>query len=124
MPKTTTTSGNMTITVDTTGLDRWLDQLGTRREDYLDAFAAKVEARAKTVAPVDTGNLKNSIHFWKPQEGVRRIGDGVEYGIYQELGTSRMGRGLGLCLHLKPRWPRLPRGSRCYSNERILHGFL
>ena len=91
MPKTTTTSGNMTITVDTTGLDRWLDQLGTRREDYLDAFAAKVEARAKTVAPVDTGNLKNSIHFWKPQEGVRRIGDGVEYGIYQELGTSRMG---------------------------------
>jgi len=85
----------MRITVDTTGLDRMLARLPDRREEYLDTFAAKVERRAvQTIRAkniVDVGNFMDSIQSWTPQPGTRRIGDGVEYGIYHEFGTYKMG---------------------------------
>lgn len=40
---------------------------------------------------VDTGTLRNSIHVEKPKLKVRRIADGVEYGVFLEYGTRRMG---------------------------------
>lgn len=65
------------------------------------AIAFEGEAYAKrnmTVSPsspgefpgVDTGTLKNSIHVEPAGLGKRNLVDGVEYGIYLELGTVRM----------------------------------
>lgn len=39
---------------------------------------------------VDTGTLRNSIHVEKPKLLVRRIADGVNYGIMLEYGTRKM----------------------------------
>lgn len=52
--------------------------------------AADIGADAKSLAPVDTGNLKSSIGVGKvgPLESV--VGPTANYGIYLELGTSRM----------------------------------
>lgn len=36
---------------------------------------------------VDTGALSNSIHAAKISDGVWAVRDGVEYGIYHEIGT-------------------------------------
>jgi len=39
-------------------------------------------------SPIDTGRLRNSMHYSKIANGVR-IADGVFYGVYNELGTTR-----------------------------------
>lgn len=51
--------------------------------------ALDIEASAKLFAPVDTGNLRNSI---STDHGVlsAEIGPTAEYGAYVEEGTSRM----------------------------------
>lgn len=57
--------------------------------------AKDVEAMAKVMAPVDTGNLRNSIKtsdlrntsMGNPEAEVTAS---AEYAVYQELGTSRM----------------------------------
>lgn len=51
-----------------------------------------IEADAKVAAPVDTGNLRNSISTEVDGDGMGGVvGPTAEYGIYQELGTSVMG---------------------------------
>ena len=46
---------------------------------------------AKKLAPVDTGNLRNSItHTVDEDEPAAYIGTNVEYAPYQELGTIHM----------------------------------
>lgn len=53
------------------------------------AFA--VEGAAKTLAPVDTGALRNSITTTVGDNGMTaEVGPTVEYAIYQELGTHKM----------------------------------
>lgn len=56
--------------------------------------AFDIERDAKTGAPVDTGNLRNSITTDLSGFGgdllEAIIGPTAEYGIYVELGTSRM----------------------------------
>ena len=48
-----------------------------------------IEAGAKSMAPVDTGNLKNSITT--EVDGLTgTVATGVDYAIYQEYGTSKM----------------------------------
>jgi HK97 gp10 family phage protein len=53
--------------------------------------ALDIEASAKAAAPVDTGNLQNSILAENTGPGSARVTVGAEYGIYQEFGTNRMG---------------------------------
>lgn len=48
-----------------------------------------IEADAKILAPVDTGNLRNSISASYDHLG-SEIGPTAEYGLYVEEGTSRM----------------------------------
>ena len=49
------------------------------------------EGYAKKLAPVDTGNLRNSItHDVDDGEPAAYIGTNVEYAPYQELGTIHM----------------------------------
>lgn len=51
-----------------------------------------IEQDAKATAPVDTGNLRNSISTEVEYGGMGgEVGPTAEYGIYVELGTSRMG---------------------------------
>ncbi len=57
--------------------------------------AAVVEAEAKRNCPVDTGNLRSSIHTDKAkvegQNVVATVGTSVEYAPYVEFGTGRRG---------------------------------
>jgi HK97 gp10 family phage protein len=78
------------IVLDTRGLQQLLGSMDDRAEKVLDVAARNIERGAKEFAPVDTGALKNSIHVEKPGPLERIVGDGVNYGIYQEYGTSRM----------------------------------
>ena len=52
--------------------------------------AADVEARAKSIVPVDTGNLKNSIQTEMESDLTAVVGTNVEYAPYVEYGTYKM----------------------------------
>lgn len=47
----------------------------------------RMVADAKRLAPVDTSALRKSIHYSKMGKLNYKIADGVNYGIYQEVGT-------------------------------------
>ena len=55
-----------------------MSKIGFRAEDHV-----------KALAPVDTGRLRGSITHLVDDRSVT-IGTNVEYGKYQELGTSKM----------------------------------
>lgn len=94
------------VTTDTTRLNRLIDRIPGNRKTAIKAVGFRVEALAKMKAPVDLGNLRNSIYMRsseenpvselateelpKPPESSVYIGPSAEYGIYQELGTSVM----------------------------------
>ena len=57
----------------------------------LEKCGLTAEGYAKKLAPVDTGNLRNSItHDVDDGEPAVYIGTNVEYAPYQELGTIHM----------------------------------
>ena len=57
----------------------------------LEIIGQVVENSAAGYAPVDTGNLRNSItHEVDDGSHIVALGTNVEYAPYQELGTSRM----------------------------------
>ena len=78
------------IVLDTKVLDRIAKNLDKDADQIVHGLALEVEGYAKIFAPVDTGALKSSINTKREKEKVYRVEDGVEYGIYQELGTSKM----------------------------------
>lgn len=56
--------------------------------------AGIVEGSAKRFCPVDTGNLRGSIHINKratPQDATASVGTNVEYAPYVEFGTGIRG---------------------------------
>ena len=60
--------------------------------DALNKAGADTQADAKTLAPVDTGNLRATITR-TPASGVlpsTEVGAEANYGIFVEMGTSRM----------------------------------
>ena len=62
----------------------------------LEECGALAEKHAKQLAPVDTGNLRNSItHKIDPLEQVVYVGSNVEYAVYQEMGTGKYAEGGG-----------------------------
>ena len=78
------------IRLDTRELERIARGLNADVDDVLGILAHQVEGISKALAPVDTGALKNSIGTKRQKQNEWRVHDGVEYGIYQELGTSKM----------------------------------
>lgn len=71
-------------------------RVGARAATVVRATAARIERDAKIAAPVDTGNLRASISTETTGDGrnarmTAEIGPTAAYGIYVELGTSRMG---------------------------------
>jgi HK97 gp10 family phage protein len=80
------------VTLDTKTLDRITAEANKEAAVIVKAGAFAVEGQAKTRAPVDTGALKSSLEAEENGSPLRWwVHDGVEYGIFQELGTSKMG---------------------------------
>lgn len=59
-------------------------------ERELERAAFATEAAAKRLAPVDTGNLKNSIITRQDSDDQWTVTSAAEYSIYQEYGTDVM----------------------------------
>ena len=79
------------VKLDTRVLDAYIKELGGNADNALAAIALDVQALAAHRAPRDTGALKASIKARRVTFGkLWRVEDGVEYGIYQELGTHKM----------------------------------
>ena len=59
--------------------------------------AALVESQAKYLAPVDTGNLRNTIHMNQPKimrgEVTASVSTNCEYAPFVEFGTGMKGNG-------------------------------
>lgn len=113
-------SGETKIIFDTTRLEKLIKKNPEMLDMAVRAIAFQIEGRAKKLAPVDTGALRNSMHtvthntstfgeavarmqknkkqrdivvteIPKPdKERVAHVGAGVEYAICVEFGTSRM----------------------------------
>lgn len=69
--------------------------IGAKMSAAVRKTAHDMERDAKKKAPVDTGTLRSSISTDITGDGRHgtmsvEVGPTVEYGIYQELGTSRM----------------------------------
>lgn len=70
--------------------DEVLAALQEAAERALEKCGLVAEGYAKRLAPVDTGNLRNSItHKVDPEEPAVYIGTNSEYGAYMELGTGK-----------------------------------
>lgn len=91
----------MNVTVDKRELEKWEATIaaveGRARGGMaaiVDGIAAEAVDIAKTLAPVDSGDLKGSIEVTRKTGGKfsrsRWIGTDVFYGLFQEYGTSRM----------------------------------
>lgn len=70
-------------------------RVGSRAAAALRKTAFDIEADSKALAPVDTGNLANSISTTIIGDGrfgsmTVEVGPTADYGIYQEFGTSVM----------------------------------
>lgn len=68
-------------------------RVGLKAAAALRKTAYDIEADAKALAPVDTGNLRNSISSTIAGDGrtgqmTAEVGPTAEYGIHQEYGTS------------------------------------
>jgi len=76
-------------------MTEWVEKLKkvpeTKLKKIVKKYAFKIAAdtQASPLMPVDTGALKNSIEP-RPENDLNwLVQDGVDYGIYQELGTSK-----------------------------------
>ena len=70
----------------------WLDEYAKKPQkmrSIVKSNALQIQFNSAASAPVDTGALKNSIEAEEKTPLAWEIHDGVEYGVYQELGTSR-----------------------------------
>lgn len=70
-------------------LQRNADEVPAKAQRVVAAGGYRVAARAQAIAPVDTGALKSSISVDVGSLSFE-AGPSIEYGVYQELGTSEM----------------------------------
>lgn len=96
-------TGGFGLSIDTSELRRFAGdmnrssaRIGARTAMALRAGAYMMERAAKGAAPVDTGALRGSISTSFAGDGrsgvmAAEIGPTVDYGVFVELGTSRMG---------------------------------
>ena len=80
----------ISVKLDTSQLDKIATGLGGNTNKVLGIVATDVLQGAIGAAPVDTGALRSSLQTENPAQGSWNVHDGVEYGIYQELGTYKM----------------------------------
>ena len=70
--------------------ERFITETKKTYSDKLDKVGKIVAEEAHRIAPVDTGDLSNSIDYTRMSEEVVRVGGATEYAIFVELGTSKM----------------------------------
>lgn len=68
-------------------LPRIASQIERALSDLVRKTAFKIEAKAKALAPVDTGLLRNSIQTDVEGSLKATVGTNIEYAGYQEFGT-------------------------------------
>jgi len=88
------------MAVEIKGLDSLMHKLDRMGGNVLDALekatkqtSLAAQADARDNAPVDTGNLKQSIsteHERSAEAATSTVYTNVEYGLYQEMGTVKM----------------------------------
>lgn len=80
------------VQLDTTVLDKITAEIKPKASKIIETYGQAMTGQAAKNAPVDTGALKNSItaNSKMIETLTFRIQDGVEYGVYQEFGTSKM----------------------------------
>jgi len=66
------------------------DAIAEALSSVIAAAAFSIEAAAKAVVPVDTGNLRSSIQTTIIDDMNASVDVGAEYGIFVEYGTRRM----------------------------------
>lgn len=81
---------SVSVRIDTSVLDALAASSPAKAKAAVLKGGYMIEADAKQMAPVDTGALRNSIETEEGQGISAIVHDGVEYGIWQELGTSKM----------------------------------
>ena len=83
--------------------DEFYPAMKQRVATGLEAIGIQGEGYAKDMCPVLTGRLRSSItHDVDVEQMNVAIGTNVEYGIYQELGTSRISAANGGRGFLRP----------------------
>ena len=80
------------MVLDTTVLDRITRELKPSARNIVLKYGLAVTGSAAKNAPVDTGALRSSItaESKMTDDMTFTVSDGVEYGVYQEFGTSKM----------------------------------
>ena len=79
------------VTVDTQGLERFIEQARPVLEKVVLSAGHNVEAGAKERVPVDTGATKNSIKVTSIDDGLgASIGPSTSYAPFLEFGTHKM----------------------------------
>lgn len=77
------------IVLDTSKLDQLAKHLKPAAAAIVAKAAHDVEGHAKAGAPVDTGNLRNSIAAHQADELTWRVDVAADYGAYVEFGTHK-----------------------------------
>ena len=88
-------ANNVSVKVDTSKLTALLGDLGPEAEKVLDIGAFGMQGRwqknIRNKNVIDTGAYLGSVHVVEEHKPFERIiADGVEYGVYQEYGTSKI----------------------------------
>ena len=78
------------VYLDTSVLDKLTEELKPRANNIVAKYASAIMGEAQRLAPVDTGALRASIEAEQIEPLSWQVHDGVEYGVYQELGTHKM----------------------------------
>jgi HK97 gp10 family phage protein len=85
-------SGHRAV-LDTAVLDRITAEMKPKARAIVEKYGWNIASQSAQNAPVDTGALHDSILSESKMTGEMTftVSDGVEYGVYQEFGTSKMG---------------------------------
>lgn len=78
------------VKIDLSKLRKLSGEIDPRAAQVIRKAIMDIEGDAKTLAPVDTGNLKNSGYSQMKNEALGEVGFTAEYAIYQEFGTRKM----------------------------------
>jgi HK97 gp10 family phage protein len=80
------------VKLDTAVLDKITAELKPKAREIIETYGTLMAGDAAKGAPVETGALRSSITSESHMESdlTYVVQDGVEYGVFQELGTSKM----------------------------------
>lgn len=80
------------VTIDTSVLDKMTAEMKPKASAIILKYGTAMAGDAAMRAPVDTGDLQNTLVAASKMiaEMTFRIQDATDYGIFQELGTSKM----------------------------------